>query len=61
MTGFVDDVTSTYAFTATVTGGTGRFAGATGMFSGTGQGNLATFQESRTFSGTISGVPRSHS
>ena len=51
----------TYAFTATVTGGTGRFAGATGTFSGTGQANLATFQESRAFSGTISGVPRGHS
>jgi hypothetical protein len=61
ITGFLDDVTSTYAFTATVTGGTGRFAGATGTFSGTGQANLATFQESRAFSGTISGVPRGHS
>ena len=58
ITGFLDDVTSTYAFTATVTGGTGRFAGATGTLSGTGQGNLATFQESRTFSGTISAVRR---
>ena len=27
----------------------------------TGQANLATFQESRAFSGTISGVPRGHS
>ena len=61
ITGFLDDGTSTYAFTATVTGGTGRFAGATGTFSGTGQANLATFQESRAFSGTISGVRRGHS
>jgi hypothetical protein len=60
ITGFLDDVTAVNVFTATVTGGTGRFAGATGTLSGTGQANLATFQESRTFSGTIS-VPRSHS
>jgi hypothetical protein len=60
ISGFLDDVTSTYAFTATVTGGTGRFAGASGTFSGTGQANLATFQESRAFSGMISGVRRGH-
>ena len=60
ITGFLDDVTAAYVFTATVTGGTGRFAGATGTLSGAGQANLATFQESRTFSGTIS-VPRGHS
>jgi hypothetical protein len=61
ITGFLDDVTSTYAFIATVTGGTGRFAGATGTFSGMGQANLATFQESRAFSGTIFGVTGGHS
>ncbi len=60
ITGFLDDVTAVNAFTATVTTGTGRFAGATGTLSGTGQANLATFHESRTFSGTIS-VPRRHS
>jgi hypothetical protein len=60
LTGFLDDVTAVNAFTATVTSGTGRFAAATGTFSGTGEANLATFQESRTFSGTIS-VPRGHS
>jgi hypothetical protein len=60
-TGFLDEVTVAYVFTATITGGTGRFAGATGTLSVTGQGNLATHEESRTFSGTISGVPRSHS
>jgi hypothetical protein len=60
ITGFVDDVTAANVFTATVTVGTGRFAGATGTLSGTGQANLATLQESRTFSGSIS-VPRSHS
>ena len=59
VTGFLDDDTPTYVFTATVDDGTGRFAGATGTLSGTGQANLATFQESRTFSGTISRVPRS--
>jgi len=57
VTAFLDEVTAVSAFTATVTSGTGRFAGTTGTFSGTSQGNLATFQESRTFSGTIS-VPR---
>jgi len=61
ITGFLDDVTSTYVFTATIASGTGRFAGATGTISGTGQANLATFQESREFAGTISGVPRGHS
>lgn len=60
VTAFLDEVTAVSVFTATVTGGTGRFAGATGTLSGTGQANLATFLESRTFSGTIS-VPRSHS
>ena len=60
ITGFLDDVTAVYVFTATVTGGPGRFAGATGVLPGTGRANLATFQESRTFSGTIS-VPRGHS
>lgn len=58
ITGFLDAVTSTYVFTATVASGTGQFAGATGAFSGTGQANLATFQESRAFSGTISGSAR---
>jgi hypothetical protein len=57
ITGFLDNVTSTNAFTATVTGGTGRLAGASGAFSGTGQANLATFDESRAFAGTIAGVP----
>jgi len=61
VTGFLDEVTPMYAFTATIDGGTGRFARATGTFSGTGQGNLATLQESRTFSGTISGVARGQS
>ena len=61
ITGFLDAVTSTYVFSATVTGGTGRFAGATGTFSGTGQANLASFEESRAFSGTISAVSRGHS
>lgn len=60
-TGVADDGTASYSFTAAITGGTGRFAGATGSFSGTGQGNLATFQESRSFSGTISGIAPSHS
>jgi hypothetical protein len=46
VTGFLDEVTAVSVFTATVTGGTGRFAGATGTLSGTGQANLATFQES---------------
>ena len=58
ITGFLDEVTSTNAFTATVTNGTGRFAGSTGTLSGTGQANLATFEESRTFSGTIAAVRR---
>jgi hypothetical protein len=53
-----DGPTSLYAFTATVTGGTGRFEQATGTFSGTGQGNLSTLEESRSFSGTITGTPR---
>ncbi len=51
--GFIDNDTATYVFTATVDDGTGRFAGATGTLAGTGQANLATFEESRTFSGTI--------
>jgi hypothetical protein len=58
--GFLDEVTAINAFTATVTQGTGRFVGATGTVPGTAQANLATFQESRTFSGTIS-VPRDRS
>jgi hypothetical protein len=58
--GFLDEVTAINAFTATVTQGTGRFVGATGTLPGTAQANLATFQESRTFSGTIS-VPRGRS
>jgi len=61
ITGFLDQVTSAYAFTANITGGTGRFAGATGAISGVGQANLATFAESREFSGTVSRVPRGHS
>jgi hypothetical protein len=56
ITGFLDEATATYVFTATMTGGTGRFTAATGTISGTGQANLATLQESRTFSGTISRV-----
>lgn len=58
--GVQDDGTATYTFTATIRGGTGRFAGATGTFSGNGGGNLVTFVESRTFSGTIT-VPSRHS
>lgn len=58
ITGFLDAVTSTYAFSATITGGTGRFGDATGTFSGTGQANLATLEESRAFAGTISRVPK---
>jgi len=58
--GFLDEVTAINAFTATVTQGTGRLAGATGTLSGTARANLTTFQESRTFSGTIS-VPRDRS
>lgn len=54
ITGFLDQVTSTNAFTATITAGSGRFAGAAGTIVGTGQANLATFEESRTFSGTVS-------
>jgi hypothetical protein len=61
ITGSLDDGSSTNAFLATVTGGTGRFAGATGSFSGTGQANLAALQESRAFSGTISAASRGHS
>lgn len=61
VTGFLDQVTAVSAFTATVTGGTGRFAGATGSFSGSGQANLATFAESRTFAGTISAAARGRS
>ena len=61
ISGSLADGTSTYGFTATVKGGTGRFDGATGTFSGTGQANLATFKESRVFSGTISAVRRGHS
>jgi hypothetical protein len=61
VTGFVDDATAAYAFTATIGGGTGRFAGATGTLSGSGQANLATFKESRTFSGTVSREPGRHS
>lgn len=61
ITGFLDAVTSTNAFTATISDGTGRFAGATGTISGVGQANLATFEESREFSGTVSAVPRGHS
>jgi hypothetical protein len=57
ITGFLDDVTATNVFAAAVTGGTGRFAGATGSLAGTGQANLATFQEWRTFSGSVA-VPR---
>ena len=60
ITGFLDEVTGANLFAATVTRGTGRFAGATGRLSGTGQANLATFQESRRFSGTVA-VPRGHS
>jgi hypothetical protein len=59
VTGFIDNDTPTYVFTATIENGTGQFAGATGTLSGTGQANLATFEESRTFSGTISRVRRS--
>ncbi len=58
-TGVQEDGTATYTFTARITGGTGRFTGATGTFSGNGQGNLVTFDEARTFSGTIS-VPGNH-
>lgn len=57
ITGSLDDGSSTYVFTGTATGGSGRFAGAAGMLSGTGQANLVTLQESRTFSGTIDRVP----
>lgn len=60
ISGFLDNDTAAYMFTATLTGGTGRFASATGTLAGTGQSNLATFQESRTFSGAVS-VPRGQS
>ena len=58
--GVQEDGTATYTFTATILNGTGRFAGATGTFSGNGGGNLVTFDESRTFSGAIT-VPKNHS
>jgi hypothetical protein len=61
VTGFLNDVTPMYAFSADITGGTGRFAGARGTISGTGQGNLGTFAEARSYSGTLSGVPRGES
>jgi hypothetical protein len=53
-TGVLDDVTATYAYRATITGGTGRFSNAAGAFSATGQVNLITALHSQTFSGTIS-------
>ncbi len=61
VTGFLDEVSPTYLFTGVVTGGSGRFAGATGEMAGTGQANLATHTESRSFSGTLSAVPRGRS
>jgi hypothetical protein len=61
ISGSLADGTSTYGFTGRVQGGTGRFDGATGTLSGTGRANLATFEESRVFSGTISAVRRRHS
>jgi hypothetical protein len=54
ITGLVDEVTATYDFTAMITGGTGRFAGASGSFSGAGQANLATLQQTQSFSGSLS-------
>jgi hypothetical protein len=54
LTGSIDQNTVGYAFDAAIEGGTGRFAGSTGSFSGAGQVNLATSQQSQSFSGSLS-------
>jgi hypothetical protein len=40
-------------FENTITGGTGRFAGATGSFNNSGTASLTTFTANTTFTGTI--------